>query len=116
MNRQAILAVLAAGMVLAMPGCGRQETGSAPPPPPPAADTSAVPDDAVERYCRVCYVDGGHKHGGYLPERLNATYEGRTYAFCSDDCRKKFDEHPEKYALRPEDGSGAKDGHEGHGH
>ena len=25
-------------------------------------------------------------------------YQGKTYYFCAPGCKKKFDEHPEKYA------------------
>jgi len=32
------------------------------------------------------------------PER--SEYEGRTYLFCSDNCRNKFDESPAEYASR----------------
>jgi hypothetical protein len=54
--------------------------------------------------------------GGYLPERLNVAYEGKTYAFCSDDCRKKFEANPAKYALKPEKTGKDGDGRAGHDH
>ena len=27
-------------------------------------------------------------------------YQGREYQFCSQDCKSKFDEHPERYAQQ----------------
>jgi Cu+-exporting ATPase len=29
-----------------------------------------------------------------------ASYEGRTYYFCSARCKSKFEKEPEKYAVR----------------
>jgi len=78
-----------------------------------------VPDSAVDQYCRVCFVDGGHKMAGYLPDRLKTEHEGKTYVFCSDGCKEKFDKDPAKYALTPEEAEGkpgSEDGHEGHDH
>ncbi|MGQ9808827.1 MAG: YHS domain-containing protein [Armatimonadota bacterium] len=116
MRKLMLPAVLIAALAAVTAGCGKQSAEAPPPPPAPTQDMSSVPDDAVDQYCRVCYVDGGHKMGGYLPERLNVTYEGKTYAFCSDDCRKKFDENPAKYAVKPDGSSGKKDEHAGHDH
>jgi len=31
---------------------------------------------------------------------LSANYEGRTYYFCSEGCKKKFDDNPDQYARR----------------
>jgi hypothetical protein len=115
MTRLMAGAVLLALCGVIAAGCG-WHSAQAPPPPAPAGDTSAVPDSEVDRYCRVCYVDGGHKMGGYLPERLNVAYEGKTYAFCSDDCRKKFEANPAKYALKPEKTGKEGDGQAGHDH
>ena len=44
-----------------------------------------------------------------------STYEGRTYYFCSEGCKAKFDAEPERYA----DGIGPQASaleHAGHGH
>jgi YHS domain-containing protein len=44
-----------------------------------------------------------------------STYEGRTYYFCSEGCKAKFDAEPERYA----DGIGPQAiglEHAGHGH
>ncbi len=38
---------------------------------------------------------------GYLPDRLKTEHEGKTYVFCSDGCKEKFDKDPAKYALKP---------------
>lgn len=41
----------------------------------------------------VCYVDVDEDTA-----RFSSTYRGTDYHFCSDFCRKKFEENPEKYA------------------
>lgn len=86
-------------------GCARQ--AEAPPEAPagttmPAADENManVPDEAVDQYCRVCYVNGGHKMAGEHPEKVE--HDGKTYAFCSEYCYEAFKEDPEKFAYRPE--------------
>lgn len=28
------------------------------------------------------------------------TYEGQTYYFCSDECKRKFDENPDQYVKK----------------
>lgn len=30
--------------------------------------------------------------------QAQSQYGGKTYSFCSEDCRRKFDEKPEQYA------------------
>lgn len=39
------------------------------------------------------------------PEKAasKAEYQGQTYNFCSDDCKKAFQAEPSKYAKSPED-------------
>jgi len=32
-----------------------------------------------------------------IEDALTATYEGRTYYFCSEECREEFREAPEEY-------------------
>lgn len=29
-----------------------------------------------------------------------STYQGKTYYFCAEACKKEFDAHPEKYASK----------------
>jgi P-type Cu+ transporter len=29
-----------------------------------------------------------------------SNYQGRTYFFCSDDCKRKFDQNPQQYGGR----------------
>ncbi|KQC11475.1 MAG: hypothetical protein APR55_07675 [Methanolinea sp. SDB] len=41
----------------------------------------------------VCYVDVDEDTA-----RFGSAYRGTDYYFCSDFCRKKFEENPEKYA------------------
>ncbi len=35
-------------------------------------------------------------------EGKTATYNGRTYYFCSDECKRKFDKNPGKYTRQPD--------------
>jgi YHS domain-containing protein len=55
----------------------------------PAADASAV--DLGNTVCPV----SGDKVGD---SKLTATYEGKLYHFCCDDCPKKFAKDPATYA------------------
>ncbi len=32
-------------------------------------------------------------------------YQGQTYYFCSVECKRKFDEHPERYAQKAQQAS-----------
>ena len=35
------------------------------------------------------------------PQALRAVYEGRTYIFCSESCRERFEESPEEFIDGP---------------
>ena len=52
------------------------------------------------KYCRVCVVDKGEKIEEFFPARLDTKHGGKTYKFCSDDCKKKFDADSKRYALK----------------
>ncbi|GMV05181.1 MAG: hypothetical protein AMXMBFR53_14600 [Gemmatimonadota bacterium] len=42
-------------------------------------------------------------------------FQGKTYYFCSDRCRRMFEEHPDRYVpVKDEDEDGS--GHAGHHH
>jgi YHS domain-containing protein len=32
--------------------------------------------------------------------KAQTQFNGKTYSFCSDECRQKFDKNPEEYAQR----------------
>jgi hypothetical protein len=68
----------------------------------PAAKPAAKLTTAQElaKYCRVCVVDKGERMEEFFPSRLDTKKEGRTYKFCSDDCKKKFDANSKRYALK----------------
>jgi YHS domain-containing protein len=71
---------------------------------------------SYDRFChKVYYYDRknpGNKKGGYAmatdpvcymvvdedEARCRASYRGTIYYFCSDFCRKKLEENPERYA------------------
>jgi peroxiredoxin/YHS domain-containing protein len=56
------------------------------------ASAAAPPKKAI---CRVCQVHEGEDE----PEKVvaSATYEGREYHFCSEKCKKTFEEDPVAY-------------------
>ena len=54
----------------------------------------------LAKYCRVCVVDKGEKIEEFFPSRLDTKRDGETYKFCSDNCKKKFDADPKRYALK----------------
>jgi YHS domain-containing protein len=63
--------------------------------------TRAPDPNAVHAQCPVC------KHEGDLacvdvvvdPQTPHATFGGRTYYFCSDDCRTRFERRPSDYVA-----------------
>lgn len=59
------------------------------------AGSGFAADAAKEAICPVCQVEEGESE----PETVKATsvYEGKTYGFCSDKCKKRFDEYPVAY-------------------
>jgi Cu+-exporting ATPase len=32
--------------------------------------------------------------------KSSSQYQGKTYSFCSDECRQQFEKNPEQYAQR----------------
>ncbi len=44
--------------------------------------------------CPVC--------GGEADPSISAEYKGKTYNFCCEDCKAKFNEDPEQYADKSE--------------
>lgn len=45
--------------------------------------------------CPVCRVHEGESEAE--PVKATSTYKGQTYGFCSEQCKKTFDEYPEAY-------------------
>jgi Cu+-exporting ATPase len=35
-------------------------------------------------------------------------FQGKTYYFCSNDCKQKFDKNPQTYVTSPQKGAGAR--------
>ena len=93
-------------VALALAGCSPQVEQSAPQSQiSPANATTAQPvklsaEQELAKYCRVCVLDDGEKIEEYLPSRLDTRFADKTYKLCSDDCKKKFDADPKKYALK----------------
>ncbi|HEX9996388.1 MAG TPA: YHS domain-containing protein [Abditibacterium sp.] len=81
-------------------GCN-QAPDSTVPPVSKAAATPVKLTSAQElaKYCRVCVLDKGEKMEEFMPSRLDKKYQGQTYKFCSEPCRKSFDAKPARYAL-----------------
>jgi hypothetical protein len=66
------------------------------------ATTPTVADGKQHAECTVCKKNADLACvdvvvDGETPRRA---YNGKTYYFCSDDCAKKFEQHPEKYAEK----------------
>jgi YHS domain-containing protein len=101
-----ILAVLPTALLFA--GCGSNTeqaqtspTGNAP--TAQVAPTQPVKLTATQelaKYCRVCVVDKGEKIEEFFPSRLDTKHKGKTYKFCADHCKKKFDSNPKRYAVK----------------
>jgi YHS domain-containing protein len=72
----------------------------APAQPAPAQPVKLSADQELAKYCRVCVVDKGEKIEEYFPSRLDTKRGGKTYKFCADDCKKKFDANAKRYALK----------------
>ena len=91
-----LLALGAAGCSSSAP----QTQTQAPAPPKPVQAAKLSPQAELARYCRVCVVDKGEKIEEFFPSRLDTKRGGQIYKFCTDDCKKKFDASPKRYALK----------------
>ena len=93
-------------LTLALAGCAASEpqaTTSAPPKLAQTKPTQAAklsPQAELAKFCRVCVIDKGEKIEEFFPSRLDTKRGGKTYKFCMDDCKKKFDASPQRYALK----------------
>lgn len=99
MKAQLLLVMLVAVVLLALPGCPKPQTGEAPQPTTtavapdaaPAVDTGAplgsikVGDKAI---CAVCAADG--KQHDLEEVKATLDYQGKTYAFCSEEEKAEF--------------------------
>lgn len=76
----------AIGVLAALGGCASQQTGD----PRPVA-RCPVCDENADLACVDVRVDDKTPH---------AEYRGRTYYFCSEECRGEFLKNPAKYAAK----------------
>ncbi len=91
----------ASAIALVATGCASQtEPVAAPVETASVAPVKLTADEELAKFCRVCVVDKGEKIEEFFPSRLNTKRDGKTYKFCSDDCKKKFDAEPKRYALK----------------
>jgi len=82
-------------------GCTSQtERAATPIQSAPVQPVKLTADQELAKYCRVCVVDKGEKIEEYFPSRLDTKKGGKTYKFCADDCRKKFDANFKRYAVK----------------
>jgi len=89
MPRTAIAALLVSGLVALALGC---EDGT-------DVDESAVTDIAGEDLVMVnCEVCGDHEFAK-RPDTPVLDYEGKTYHFCVEACKTRFEEDPERYVV-----------------
>lgn len=106
MKRLFALAIFLGGL----PGCASNDTSTPQPSssnqvtlqatPPAAAPAKLTPSQELSKFCRVCVVDRGERMEEFLPSRLDAVFEGNTYKFCTENCRKRFDADKRRYALK----------------
>jgi YHS domain-containing protein len=96
----------ATAIVLWTAGCASNNQQASTPDQPPANQSvrkqsvALTPEQELTKYCRVCVLDKGEKIEEFFPSRLDTQHGGKTYKFCSDDCKKKFDANAKKYALK----------------
>lgn len=50
----------------------------------------------------VCAVCGPREGSGFEPVKARATYKGKTYAFCSVECKVEFLKNPEEFLVTDE--------------
>jgi YHS domain-containing protein len=82
-------------------GCApNTEQAAAPTQPAQIKPVKLTAAQELTKYCRVCVVDKGEKIEEFFPSRLDTKQGGKTYKFCSDDCKKKFDANSKRYALK----------------
>ncbi len=91
MNRERLLPIVSAA-VLAL--CTTQLSACH-----SASHASSAAHDASHAECPVCKCEGDLacldvKVG---PKTPHCECGGETYYFCSDECRKSFEKHPERY-------------------
>lgn len=91
----------AVAVTLSAAGCASNpEQASAPTQPAQTQPVKLTQQQELTKYCRVCVVDKGEKIEEFFPSRLDTKQGGKTYQFCSDDCKKKFDADSKRYALK----------------
>ena len=67
-----------------------------------SASVTIEVDDPTRAHCPVCEAEGDLaclwvRIGTDTP---SSTYQGRTYYFCSEQCKQDFDRKPAKYVPR----------------
>jgi YHS domain-containing protein len=91
----------AAAPGLLISGCASNKEQTAPPARPVQTQpVKMTPQQELNKFCRVCVVDKGEKIEEFFPSRLDTKKDGKTYKFCTDDCKKKFDANSKRYALK----------------
>jgi hypothetical protein len=93
-------------VVLGAVGCTSQTEQSSTPTESRSSQSAPVqpvkltPEQELAKFCRVCVVDKDEKIEEFFPSRLDTQHSGKTYKFCSDDCKKKFDVNSSRYAVK----------------
>ena len=91
-------------MFAAVAGCETMSSVNAPTtlPAEGRAVTAASSSHQVHAECVVCKMnyDLACIDVTVDPKTPTCVYQGKTYYFCSDDCRDKFAKDPEKYLKR----------------
>lgn len=97
-----MIALLAFGLVI---GCGGQKKSET------AAKTSAAKAEVKMVNDVVCgmKVDTSRV-------KISSDYEGKTYYFCSTECKEKFDANPAEFAMAEKEGEHQNEGHDNDSH
>ncbi len=95
-----MIALLAFGLVI---GCGGRKKSDT------AAKTAVAKAEVKTVNDVVCVMKVDTSR-----VKITSEYEGKTYYFCSADCKGKFDADPAKYAMAESKGEQQHDQDEGH--
>ena len=101
MNR--LCFVLLCGFATLMIGCASSNQSGSPTTTPSPAEPTAITasaDQPKHAECLVCKmnVDLACVDVDVEKSTPRVEYNGKTYYFCSDECKAKFEKNPEKYA------------------
>jgi hypothetical protein len=102
--RACVASIVVTAAAALMGGCASPNDAGSPTTSPSAATASPVSASARQSgkhaECLVCKENADLACVDLTVDRdtPHADYNGKTYYFCSDECKRDFQKHPEKYA------------------